>query len=147
MEMEMQRWFPSFMVMAGLGFILSAAAHLCSLFGIPIPGGKMVMGLHLGVFIVWIPTFLASKRATRGAPKNDHWKLTMAGCPGWMQKAVIALGAYALLNFILAIWRGTGQSEHAGSVDPSEVRGFSGHYMFFYGVAFAMNSAPRAENQ
>jgi hypothetical protein len=124
-----------FMLLAALGFILSVAAHLMALAGLEIPGGEQVWALHLGIFVVWIPTVLVSIRATRNTSRKDYWKVVFSGCPAWMRTALYVLVAYALLNFFLFALRDGSQT--TGNQLSKEVRGFSGHWMVFYGVAFA----------
>src|SRR5437588_175716 len=90
-----------FIALAAIGFILSVAAHLAAIAGSPIPFGKAVWALHIGIFVVWLPTVLVSIRLTRGANRKDRWKIALAGCPKWMRTALYVLFAYAILNFIL----------------------------------------------
>ncbi len=130
-----------FMVLAACGLALSIAAHCMALAGVLIPGGKLVWGLHIGIFVVWIPTVLTSKQMTRYANRKDFWKVALAGCPSWMRRAFYVLVGYAILNFIVFIAATTTQpqqQQQAGDAPPSVVRGFSGHWMIFYGAAFAV---------
>ncbi|MBC3873382.1 zinc ribbon domain-containing protein [Undibacterium flavidum] len=131
--------FP-FMVLAAIGFILSLAAHLASLTGIQVPGGEAVWSLHMGIFVVWIPTVLISSRLTKNTNQRDFWKATLGGCPLWMRRALYGIFAYAIVNFLYFMFVAS-RHEAAGS----EIRGFSGHWMVFYGAAFAtMYSVRRA---
>jgi hypothetical protein len=128
-----------FMVLAACGLVLSVAAHCMALAGIPVPGGKLVWSLHIGIFVVWIPTVLTSMQMTRYSNRKDFWKVTFAGCPVWMRRAVYALFGYAILNFIVFTASTGGQPKHlTGPAPPSMIRGFSGHWMVFYGMAFAI---------
>ena len=125
------------MVLAAIGFILSVTAHVMALAGMPFPGGGLVWGLHIGIFVVWIPTVLVGNRMTRGANRKDFWKTGLAGCPLWMRRAVTVIFCYAIFNFILFLVSTAGQPKPKGAAPPSIVRGFSGHWMLFYGAAFA----------
>ena len=125
------------MVLAAGGFILSVAAHLAALAGIAVPGGGLVWALHIGIFVVWIPTVLVSSRITRYSNRRDFWKTALAGCPPWMRRALYIVFGYALLNFILFIASTSGHPKPVGAAPPSVIRGFSGHWMVFYGAAFA----------
>jgi hypothetical protein len=129
-----------FMVLAGFGLALSIAAHCMALAGVPIPGGRLVWGLHIGIFVVWIPTVLTSMQTTRYANRKDFWKVALAGCPLWMRRAGYILFGYAILNFIVFMATTANQSkqQQIGDAPPSVVRGFSGHWMIFYGAAFAV---------
>jgi hypothetical protein len=62
-------------------------------------------------------------------------KNVLSGVPKWMCYAVYALFAYAIANFALVFTTSGPQPE--GDAPPSVIRGFSGHWMVFYGAAFA----------
>ncbi len=82
---------------------------------------------------------LAFKLMTRYASRRDSWKVALEGCPIWMRRALYGLFGYAILNFIIFIvTTGGGSNQPPGDAPPSVVRGFSGHWMFFYGAAFAI---------
>jgi hypothetical protein len=126
-----------FMLLAAVGLALSVVAHVMAFAGFEFPGGKLVWTLHIGIFVVWIPTVLVSIRTTRYASRKDFWKVALSGCPPWMRKALYVLFAYAILNFILFMLTTTNAPHPAGDAPPSVVRGFSGHWMIFYAAAFA----------
>lgn len=126
-----------FMVLAACGLALSIAAHVMALAGVPIPGGGLVWLLHLGIFVVWTPAVLASIKMTRHASRKDLWKVALAGCPEWMRRSFYILTGYAFINFILFFASTAGQ-DRKSTTHLAEVRGFSGHWMAFYGAAFAI---------
>jgi hypothetical protein len=127
------------MLVAAAGFISSAIAHVASIAGVELPGGRAVFLLHAGIFIVWLPTVLAVQRVSGGVNRKDIWKVVLSGCPPWMRIAVYAVFGYAFLSFLLFLATSAGLPKHGpGSVsNVAEVRGFSGHWMIFYGTAFA----------
>jgi len=125
------------MVLAAIGFLLSVAAHISAVMGHPIPGGKAVWALHIGIFIVWFPTVLVASRLTRGAKRKEFWKVTLAGCPKWMRTALYGIFGYAILNFISFMIVTINHPQTRGDAPPEVVRGFSGHWMVFYSVGFA----------
>ena len=125
-----------FLILAAIGFVLSAAAHGYAVLGLLPPGAEHVMGLHLGIFVVWLPTVLAANRAVRGVNQKDFWKVVLAGAPGWMRYALYGLFAYALFNFVLFAATSDGKHHGYSAVTPQVIRGFSGHWMIFYGAAF-----------
>lgn len=126
-----------FIVLSAIGLLLSIAAHIASIVGLPLPGGKLVWSLHVGIFVVWFPAVLIANRINRGKPQKDLWKNVLSGCPTWMRYAGYALFAYALLNFLWFIAKRTGPPPQ-GDAPLSEIRLFSGHWMVFYGAAFAI---------
>lgn len=125
-----------FLVLASIGFTLSVSAHVLALAGLTPPGGKSVFALHIGIFVVWLPTVLVASRINRNVPKNEFWKATLSGAPAWMVKGCYALLAYAIINFLLfAITQDNHQSSSSADI-ASQIRGFSGHWMIFYAAAF-----------
>jgi len=127
------------MLLAGCGFILSATAHCLALANAEIPGGKYVWGLHIGIFVVWLPAVLICNQATRIARRRDLWKQVLGACPGWMRWSLYAVFGYGILNFIYFV--ATTGSQHfqmTGDAPDPVIRGFSGHWMIFYGAAFAI---------
>ncbi len=135
--------FP-FLLLAGVGFLLSVGAHLFALLGWAIPGGKLVGTLHIGIFVVWFPAVLVMSRTTRHAKQKDIWKVALAGCPIWMRRAVYFVGGYAVLNFILFLLINSGSIMHSKTSSADDlasvpfIRMFSGHWMAFYGAAFSI---------
>jgi hypothetical protein len=126
------------MALAAIGLLLSIGVHIASLFGLTIPGGKAVWSLHIGIFVVWLPAVLVATRANRGRPQGDLWKQVLAGCPSWMRMAGYGLFAYAIVNFAWFVLTTGSHPEQGGDPSPFVLRGFSGHWMVFYGAAFAI---------
>ena len=125
------------MMLAGCGLVLSIAAHCMALAGVPVPGGGLVWGLHIGIFVVWIPTVFIIKEAIRNSNRNEIWKMALAGCPSWMRLGVFILFVYGAVN--LAITGSQKKIKMDGNTPtPSVVRAFSGHWMIFYGAGFAV---------
>lgn len=101
------------------------------------PGGKAVWALHIGIFVVWFPTVFVGYRFTRGVSRKDFWKIALIGCPKWMRQAVYVIFGYGILNFIYFMATTMNQPQSHGDAPPEVIRGFSGHWMIFYSVAFA----------
>jgi len=126
-----------FMLLSALGLVLSIGSHLAALAGLPIPGGSSVWGLHIGIFVVWLPTVLVANRMARHGKRADFWKLVLSGCPAWARYALYGLFGYAVFNFIIGMGGVTSHQKSNGGTSLGEVRLFSGHWMVFYGAAFA----------
>ena len=126
-----------FMFLSALGFLLSLIAHIVSICGITIPSQIHIMALHVGIFVVWLPAVLMANRMTNSTNRKDLWKVALIGCPLWMRWSFYIIGGYALLNFLFFILRG-GTRAPGGEASPSIVWGFSGHWLAFYGAAFAI---------
>lgn len=127
-----------FIALAALGLLLSIAATAFAVLNLPIPGGKWVWALHIGIFVVWLPAVIVAKRAVRGAAQTDFWKIVLSGCPQWVRYALYGLFGYAFINFISFVTSGSMRPQSTDSATPWIVRGFSGHWMIFYGAALAI---------
>jgi hypothetical protein len=133
----------SFMTLAGAGFLLSLGVHVASLFGIAMPGGETVFALHAGIFVVWIPTVLLGP-PMRGQAGRKFWSELREGLPRWMYRGIQVLFVYALVNFVLFASNAPKKSASSPKAPPAVVRGFSGHWLVFYGTAFAVLYAARS---
>ena len=136
-----------FVGLAAIGLVLSFLSHVAALAGMPGPLGDYSWLLHMGIFIVFIPTILVANDLAKGADKKDYWKVTLRNCPPWMRFMVYAFFFYALVNFFYFMLTAP-KHPGAGSRPPAIVRGFSGHWMAFYSVAMgvlysAMKSYPK----
>ena len=127
-----------FIVLSAIGFLLSIVAHIASLLGVTLPGGKLVWALHIGIFVVWFPAVLVGYRLNGGRPHRDWWKNVLSGWPKWVRYVGNGLFVYGIINFILFILTTGSGPQPEGDAPPSIIRGFSGHWMIFYGAAFAI---------
>ena len=125
-----------FIVLSATGFLLSVVAHVASLLGVTLPGGKLVWALHIGIFVVWFPVILVSYRRNGGRVLGNLSKNAFSGWPKWVRYAAYGLFAYGIVNFILFIITTGSGPQPEGDAPPSIIRGFSGHWMIFYGAAF-----------
>ncbi|HEY0503406.1 MAG TPA: hypothetical protein VGD42_07915 [Lysobacter sp.] len=127
-----------FLALAVLGLACSLVVHVMALAGVVPPGGDAVYVLHMGVFVVWIPTALVATRLNQGRRGFASWRQMLAGCPVWMRYAAVVLFVYSLISFFLAM---RGMSASQGPVQepsPQTLRAFSGHWMLFYGLGFCV---------
>lgn len=150
-------------IIAFVGFFLSLMVHLTTFLGIdPSKRAPFVWGLHVGIFIVFIPMLIYQ----RSEPKGYNFGAFMASMPNLARYAIVGLFVYAVLNFALFFLLSEGGVPHErdgkyvldnhGAVirELSEeeyelqkayiVRGFSGHWMVFYLVP-ALLLWPRRE--
>ena len=119
-----------------VGFALSLAVHLVAVTGYPLPDAAL--GLHVGVFIAFVPVIFALKAwvEERGYDFNDfrgQWaglRELLGGIPGWQKLGLGVLLVYAVVNFLVGF---------AAIVDTPDAgfsyRLFSGHWLFFYFVS------------
>lgn len=121
-----------FLVLAGLGFAISLIVHLLAVGDVLPPGGKAVMAMHGGVFVVMLPAVLVMTRLNQGQRTRIGWKQILSGCPNWMRYGAYVVFAYTILNFLLMV----GKQPTDDVMSPAVLRLFSGHWMCFYGAAF-----------
>jgi hypothetical protein len=124
------------MWLAGVGFALSMLAHLASIVGIAMPGGPAIFALHLGIFAVWIPTVVVMAQTKRLSGRRGSFESVFSRAPRWMNRGRQFIFAYGILNFLLFV--ATTRTGKLADNDPGLIRGFSGHWMVFYSVAFTV---------
>jgi ABC-type multidrug transport system permease subunit len=120
-------------VVAMAGLLASAACHLMGWFHVEPPWGKSVFVLHVGFLILWFPLVIfANRTMPKGAKGNlEH---LLAELPKWVRRMVTGLFIYTLLNFAYFMYC-TSQYPRHGVPFYIEMRGFSGHWILFYGMA------------
>lgn len=156
-----------FFCLAIIGWTLGLTVHLLSIVDFDVSARfPFVWVLHLGIFVVFIPAILYHKK-NKGLEhfwefeKTDtpgSVELDLEHAPKWLQ--VIAWGGafYAALNFVLFLISQDGSPtvkdgqfilENHGKLIKilteqeyhhylaNQLRGFSGHWMAFYGFAAA----------
>lgn len=118
---------------AGMGFAASLACQILSWLPGEPPLPPSVMLLHGGIFVVWIPRVIF---ATRSAPDHTRGNLEhlLAVLPEGARVAAYGLFGYALLNFAYFLYTGSSYPKHHVPFHLT-LRGFSGHWMLFYGIA------------
>jgi hypothetical protein len=136
-----------FVMLAAIGLVLSLMSHVAALAGMSGPLGDYSWLLHIGIFMVFLPTILVASALTKGADKKDYWKVALRNCPPWMRLMVYAFFIYAFVNFFYFMLTAP-KHPGAGPMPPAVVRGFSGHWMAFYSFAMgvlysAMKSYPK----
>jgi hypothetical protein len=140
-------------IIAFAGFASSLFVHLATFFGID-AGGRVpcVWGLHVLLFpLAFLMIYSAPPR---GFKSRASWDDLAASMPRWAKKAVGIFFAYALINFIIFLFLAGGDvpivqdgkyilKRHGKIIQELTkekytwqnayiLRGFSGHWMFFY---------------
>jgi hypothetical protein len=130
---------PPLMVYAACGLALSLTVHVLSFFGIQFGGNALFMGLHVGIFPLWIPVVLIAAKMVNGAQRKDFWKIALSGCPVWMRYMTYGFFVYAIGNFIIFVVFLAPTGKQSGAAVPIAVwHGFSGHWMAFYSAGLAI---------
>lgn len=151
---------PLLAFIALVGMTLSLVVHVAALLGINASVRyPWVWGLHLGIFVVFVPALYSSKGDFNRQPRLTFSELR-EGVPDWLVVFGAALFLYAFVNFALFMVASQGgvPAENAGhfvlenhgkfirditaaeyaAMKTNDLRGFSGHWMVFYFVSFAM---------
>jgi hypothetical protein len=128
------------MAYAACGLVLSLTVHLSALFGLRPGGNALFIGLHIGIFPLWIPVVLISRKMAGGtmARRKDYWRVVLADCPAWMRYMTKAFFVYPIVNFIIFFVTMFSIAPHAPDPPPAVWRGFSGHWMVFYSGGLAV---------
>ena len=128
-------WF--FAILSCLGLALSLWVHIGALLGKRVAPSAFFWGLHVGIFVVWIPSILVAKKLVGGLNRQDFWKIVLKGSPTWVRYFIYLFLGYAVVNFIIFM---TNAPSGGGGPDPPAVvwRGFSGHWMAFYSASLAI---------
>lgn len=126
-----------FAALAWIGLALSVWSHLAALAGAQGPLGNFEFLLHIGIFVVWLPTVLVAARIGSEFKQKDLWKAVLRGCPPWMRYMAYGFFGYALINFVDFMATVPAKSG-SGPMPPMVVRGFSGHWVAFYSMAAAV---------
>ena len=122
-----------FMVVAGVGFLLSLAVHFASVFGVAL-FPREPWFLHVGIFVVWPAAILCSNALAKDFPRDQLWRAALRGCPKPMRYGMQGLVAYTVLNFAHFLVTTERDSRSSAVM----IRGFSGHWLVFYYAAFAI---------
>jgi hypothetical protein len=117
---------PPLMVYAACGLALSLTVHVLSFFGIQFGGNALFMGLHVGIFPLWIPVVLIAAKMVNGAQRKDFWKIALSGCPVWMR--YMTYGFFSLCDWqfhhLCGLSCSDGKAERCGRSDCRVARFF-----------------------
>lgn len=131
-------WTRPFQVLALAGFSVCVTCHFLAITGMVETFPSSVMLLHGGGLIVFIPAAKVGNRVAKGIPRQDVWKVMLAGSPAWLRRVFWSVCIYAVLNFVTSIFIHPTGIDSPSNVDAATVRGFSGHSMVFYLAAFVI---------
>ncbi len=148
------------------GFVVSLVVHVAAILGADVQERfPFTWILHLGMFIVFVPTVLAVRRQ----PGRGNIMALLGTFPPWARVVTPLLFAYVIVNFGIfmvgsadgtpALHEGKYVLHRRGEVvreisttefherNAAVLRGFSGHWLLFYFVPFVFFAARReAEN-
>lgn len=149
-------------IIATGGFIFSLIAHLTTFLGInPQAVFPPIWLLHIGIFVVWIPTVFLLRKTFKKTGRGRFWKTAFSNAPRWMQALCLFFFIYAFFNFFITVFvlaqggvpsivNGKKVLQSHGEVikeltdkdflryQAYTFRAFSGHWMFFYIVSMTI---------
>jgi hypothetical protein len=125
-----------------IGLAVAAVVHFGTYVGhVLSPNHPLFLGLHIGIFPL-AAVFVFRGRAWEGAPRGGFRLKQMRMphsefrpyVPAWVPPLLALLGAYAIVNFILSAihFPPKGQETLTATEAMYVMRGFSGHWLFFY---------------
>ena len=129
--------FYALQILAVAGLVLSLMVHTIALVGLPLAGDAMVWAIHIGIFVLCIPTLLVVRHMRRRIRSRHVWRAVLRDCPNSLKWTVLGFFAYALFNFALFPISIVGQPLPAMDAVPVIVRCFSALWMLFYAAVFA----------
>jgi hypothetical protein len=127
-----------FVFLAAVGLSLSLWVHIGALLGRRVAPEEYFWGLHVGIFVVFIPAVLSMNGITGGTRRKADWKVMLRFAPPWMFYTVYTFFAYAFLNFAFFMITSSFSHQNGGNPPFPVWRGFSGHWMLFYSASFAL---------
>jgi hypothetical protein len=132
------------------GLVLSAVIHFCSLFHIYEPPRELMILINIGIMVVLYPAYIISKKMRNEVNVKNFNKALFSACPRWLSIMNGFLIVYALVGLIFFIFKRyfAGLAVTNGQeIMANSFRGFSGHWMALYSLAFAiLYSCKRLKN-
>jgi hypothetical protein len=133
-----------FVWLSAVGLVMSLWVHIGALMGRTVSSAFWV--LHVGIFVVWIPSVLVAQRLVGNTSRKDFWKVVLKGSPDWMRYLVYVFSAYEFVNFIISMGQASSGVRHP-TTSAADWRGSSGLWIVFYSSALAiLYSAARTED-
>jgi len=137
-----------FIALSAVGLVLSIIVHVLAHLGYA-PFGEWTFILHVGIFVVWLPAILALYRggvvkfqmSMRPSAGWRMWQQMVRGSPKWMQRMTVGFFIYGFVSFFLFVAfsaGGVAGKSHGIPDTPTQVWGFSGHWMIFYSAALTI---------
>ncbi len=127
------RWFTFF---SASGFILSLLVHILGLLNKAPFFGWFAVLLHLGIFVALLGALVAFFRLRQSEGK-DFWKRALRASPVWMRWVLLLFFIYAFANFFI-FWNINLNGKSPDEIMAIVLRGFSGHWLFFYFAIFVV---------
>ena len=97
--------------------------------------------INIGFMVVFYPAYIISKKTRNEVNVKDFKKAISGACPGWLSIMTGFFIMYALgglIFFICKRYFAISAVTNGQGIVANGFRGFSGHWMAFYSLAFAL---------
>ncbi len=132
----MKHFIRRFTFFSASGFILSLLVHILGLLNKAPFFGWFAVLLHLGIFVALLGALVAFFRL-RESEGKDFWKRALRASPVWMRWVLLLFFIYAFANFFI-FWNINLNGKSPDEIMAIVLRGFSGHWLFFYFAIFVV---------
>ena len=132
----MKHFIRRFTFFSASGFILSLLVHILGLLNKAPFFGWFAVLLHLGIFVALLGALVAFFRLRQSEGK-DFWKRALRASPVWMRWVLVLFFIYAFANFFI-FWNINLNGKSPDEIMAIVLRGFSGHWLFFYFAIFVV---------
>jgi hypothetical protein len=144
----MRRFIRSFAFFSVFGFVLSLVINILGLFNKARFFSWFAFLLGFGIFVALLGAAVTYFRLRQSEGK-DFWKRALRASPVWMSWMLFLFFIYAVANFFWfwnKLFHLTGKS--SDEIMAIVLRGFSGHWLFFYfGIFIVFRAATQATQQ
>jgi hypothetical protein len=128
-------------VISVVGLVLSVIVHFCSVLRICEPPRELMILISIGAMLVLYPSFIIVNKLRKQDSTKDFKKALFAACPKWLStltgfSIMYALGG--LMFFILKRHFATSPATDGQGVVTTGFKGFSGHWIALYCLAFSL---------
>jgi len=128
-------------IISVIGLVLSAVIHFCSLFRIYEPPRALMILINIGIMVVFYPACIISYKMRNRVNIKDFKKAMFDACPRWLSIMNGLLIMYALAGLIFFIFKkyfASSAVTKGQEIMADGFRGFTGHWMALYSLAFAI---------
>lgn len=128
-------------VISVIGLVISAVIHFCSLFHIYEPPREVMILIDMGFIVVFYPACIVSNKMRNKANIKDFKNAIFSACPKWLSIMTGLLIIYAMGGLIFVIYKrhfSSAVNANGQGIIDNSFRGFSGHWMALYSLAFAI---------
>ncbi len=123
--------------LAFLGWIVSFALHVLSIFNITILTDIIPMVLFILLIFLYLQVSRRLRELVRGSEDEPIWKKLYVNTPEWLKWISGSLALYAAINFILFYIKTDAPGWVSFNVPAAKIRIVSGFLMALFSLAFA----------